>query len=1133
VAGQSVGLLKDNVSGEEIAQLSNTLPSLSDHRPEQCRLESAVPGERAGEDVRPGPFAEVEDPKEVELLGPALGTAHLSCSYSGDSNYSQSRSSTLTQTVNKASPNLLLSSNPISSSVFGQPVALMASNSPVSSGLQNPTGTVTFDDGGSSIGSAALALTRFTGITANAATLMLSNLAVGAHTFTASYPGDGNYNSEALGPNTFSVNKASTTTSLSSSINPSALCQSVAFTTKVSPSSPGAGTPTGSVVFLVNGSPMATITLSNGVASWSSSSLSQGSQTIGANYQGDGNFNTSNTILSQGVNAAVNWPVTAAAAVHDPQQGAIVPFGTAKVQPLTGALVRELPLDINQHADCDCGCGCDDNNRAGTAPLGVVYNSGTVNVQPVIVAQLASDFCAAVPSQIQAQLTWNSVAQGTETWATTGHSSGDVYQLPLQVGSAVASSGIYPWSVTVAATVGTFVYGGTVSGVLPVVVNNAGALGAGCALGGTQALLIGSAGVALVDNATGGTRYFSGTGPSYTSPANDQGTLVQNMGGGYTYTSKEQLQTNFDSSGRMISQVDPHGLTQTLTWSAGLIQTITQPDGAVATLGYNGANQVVSIQAAGGRTTTIGYDGSGNMNSYIDAANGTWTLSYSSHQLANEQVGPMNTSYSYASNGTLNQINQGLGTTLSVTAAVAQGLGASTAINTSAGGAALTDARSNTTTYLLDALGRPTQVQTADGGVQSWTLNVAGNPTVYVDQLNRVTSYAFNSTQDLTGIIYADGTMSTMQYELTFHQMTQREDALGHFTTWSYSSTTSDLLTIKDALGNVTTNTWSNGMLQTVTDALGRVTTYLLDTSKRRNTGMIDALGNITSYAFDGAGNKTSIEDALGHFTTWSYDGMRRVLTRTNALLGVQTSTWDALGNLLTSEDELGRTTSNTFDQRSLLVSTMEAVGTAQQRTTTNAYDVAGNLSYVTDALAEITSYGYDVLNRVVSRIEAFGSSVQRTSTTVFDLAGNVISTIDPLGTITSYVYDLLNRQTQMIEASGNALQRTTSTIYDAVGNVLSVTNPRGTVASYGYNANNWRTQVIEGYGTSLSRTTTNLFDNVGNTLSITNPIGVFTSYAFDALNRIGVGQKPGHFVGQNVGLVPPEHGFATSSLPL
>jgi hypothetical protein len=39
--------------------------------------------------------------------------------------------------------------------------------------------------------------------------------------------------------------------------------------------------------------------------------------------------------------------------------------------------------------------------------------------------------------------------------------------------------------------------------------------------------------------------------------------------------------------------------------------------------------------------------------------------------------------------------------------------------------------------------------------------------------------------------------------------------------------------------------------------------------------------------------------------------------------------------------------------------------------------------------------------------------------------------------------------------------------------------------------------------------------------------------YIVSFFGGIGVGQKPGHFVGQNVGLVPPEHGFATSSLPL
>ena len=163
--------------------------------------------------------------------------------------------------------------------------------------------------------------------------------------------------------------------------------------------------------------------------------------------------------------------------------------------------------------------------------------------------RVVSYFCAAVPSSIQAQLTWNGVAQGWITFGTSGHNPGDVYYLPLQVASPVASSGIYPWSVEVKASVGGTVYDRTVSGVQPVVVNVASPFGAGWSLGGIPSLLLGSAGIAIVDNGTGGSRYFSGTGPSYTSPVNDRGTLVQNGDGTFTYTAKDQIKTDFDDTG--------------------------------------------------------------------------------------------------------------------------------------------------------------------------------------------------------------------------------------------------------------------------------------------------------------------------------------------------------------------------------------------------------------------------------------------------------------------------------------------------------------------------------------------------------------------------------------------------------
>jgi RHS repeat-associated protein len=668
---------------------------------------------------------------------------------------------------------------------------------------------------------------------------------------------------------------------------------------------------------------------------------------------------------------------------------------------------------------------------------------------------------------------------------------------------SVPYPGIYPWQVEVKATVGSTIYDRTASGVLPVVVNASSPFGAGWSLGGTQSLLIGSQGVALVDNTTGGFRYFTGTGPSYTSPANDQGTLVKNGDGSYTYTSKEQLKTNFNSSGAMTSQVDPHGLTQSLGYSGGLLNTLTQPDGGVATFSYS-SGLLASVAEPGGRYVTLSYDSHSNLTGIVDAAAGVSTLSYdTSHRLVNEQVGPLNTTYTYSSsNGMLTEINRGLGTTLSVTPAAAQGLGASTAINAGQQVAALTDALSHTTSLTLDALGRKTQEQTADGAVQKWTLDAAGNPTLYVDQLGRPTSYTYNASEDVTQVQYPDGTYTTYQYETMFHQVTQIEDARGNRTTYSYSSTTSDLLTVQDALGNVTTHTWSNGLKQTTTDALGRVTTLQWDSAMRQQTALIDALNNITTYAYDSAGNQNVLQDALGRTTTLTYDGNRRLLTRTNALNGVSTWTYDAVGNTLTSVDELGRTTSNVYDQRGLQVSVTEAIGTGQQRTTTTTYDAAGNVLSVTDPLTDVTSYAYDVLNRLIATLEAYGTTLQRATTTVYDLVGNVLSSIDARAITTSMGYDVRNRQIQRIDAYGTALQRTTTTTYDAVGNTQTVTNPRGTVTSHGYDADNRPTQRVDAYGTSLARTTTTSYDKVGNVLFTTNPVNATTSHAYDAVNR-------------------------------
>src|SRR5262249_1308480 len=173
----------------------------------------------------------------------------------------------------------------INPSVFGQSVTFTATVSAVAPGTGTPSGTVTFLDGGNSLGAGTLS--------GGVATFSTGALAVGNHTITTSYGGDTNFNGStgSLTGNPQVVNKASTSTSVTSSLNPSVFGQSVMFTATVSAVAPGVGTPTGTVTFLDGGNSIGTGTLSGGVATFSTGALAVGNHTITTSYVGDSNFN--------------------------------------------------------------------------------------------------------------------------------------------------------------------------------------------------------------------------------------------------------------------------------------------------------------------------------------------------------------------------------------------------------------------------------------------------------------------------------------------------------------------------------------------------------------------------------------------------------------------------------------------------------------------------------------------------------------------------------------------------------------------------------------------------------------------------------------------------------------------------
>ena len=115
-----------------------------------------------------------------------VGVHSITADYSGDSNFNGSTSSPVALTVNKAATTTSLTSSP-NPSAFGQPVALTATVSPDTAGQPTPTGSVTFTDGSTPLGTAQLDASGTATLPPTTA------LPVGTQTITATYTGDSNY----------------------------------------------------------------------------------------------------------------------------------------------------------------------------------------------------------------------------------------------------------------------------------------------------------------------------------------------------------------------------------------------------------------------------------------------------------------------------------------------------------------------------------------------------------------------------------------------------------------------------------------------------------------------------------------------------------------------------------------------------------------------------------------------------------------------------------------------------------------------------------------------------------------------------------------------------------------------------
>ncbi|AZH29610.1 Ig-like domain repeat protein [Paenibacillus sp. M-152] len=204
----------------------------------------------------------------------------------------------LVYSVSKATTSTALASSANPASVEQEVVFTATvskpSNSPVTAA---PTGTVTFKNGESVLGSAPL--------TVGQATYSVSDLSIGTHQITAVYSGDGAFGTSASAPLgqvvTDAVPKKSTTTTVTSTRNPSTVGQSVTIHATVTGPS---GTPTGTLTFKDGDTVLDAVPMTVGAATYSTTQFMVGVHPITVTYSGDVQFEGSTSAtLHQTVNA--------------------------------------------------------------------------------------------------------------------------------------------------------------------------------------------------------------------------------------------------------------------------------------------------------------------------------------------------------------------------------------------------------------------------------------------------------------------------------------------------------------------------------------------------------------------------------------------------------------------------------------------------------------------------------------------------------------------------------------------------------------------------------------------------------------------------------------------------------------
>ncbi len=1018
----------------------------------------------------------------------ATGVHTLTASYGGDGSNVANVSASVSQTVLAASTVTLVSS--INPSGSGQPTTLTATVSGSS-----PTGTVTFKDNATTLGTAP--------VSGGVAVLAAGFASTGIHSLTAVYSGDaanGASTSANVSQTVFA--QANTSTTLTSSTNPSTANQSTTLTASVIGSNP-----TGAVTFYDIAAAIGTAAVNGGQAVLTTSSLSIGTHNLHATYSADAaNQPSTSGVVSQVVNG-LSSSITVTSSANPGQLGmdttltatvtGTTPTGLVgfsydgtNLPPVglaSGKASASIYLSSLGSHTVVASYGGDTLNAASTsAPLTQTIGQAATTV---ILNGSPNPALSTDPITLTASVAGPTLATGTLTFKDGTTVIGTAQMTPQTgpVGSITTTFAVGLHNITavysgdtnnLAATSQVFVADVRQSATTLSLTTNGNPTAVGQSVVLTATLTGGLSpdgiGVLFKDGDVNlGTVSLSGRVATlitvFTTPGTH--TLTAAFPGNSqngSSTSAAVAQGVGVSTTSVTSNANPSTLAQSVTFSATVVGasptgSIAFSDGglALATVPLSGTNAsyTTALAARGSHTITATYSGDANN----VTSSGTFTQKvWSSDVALATSSNPVVTGQPLALTATVT------GTAPAGTVTFMDGATVLAASQLSSGSAtistslAVVGVHSVTAVYSGDAANAPATSDVLPQQVTSGTGGVASGPMTW-----------------------------GYQY-----------DALGNMTS------------VMDPNGNATTKSY---------DALSRVATITQPPPAAGLQSPVITLG------YDGQDRTALVKDPRNLSTTYGLDGLGNVGTLTSPDSGVTNSTFDAAGNVLTRTDARGKTTTYSYDALSRLISASYTSGVA----TTFEYDggstptpaALGHLTKITDESGS-TTFAYDSLGNVLSKVQTVGIRVLTTSYgwgVSGPSNGKLTSITYPSNARVNYSYDAAGRVQALTVNPPNANDVGTNTgsyltilsgiTYNAESNILGWTWANGAPYARTYDTfgrlKSFPVGYFYGTGISAGLIRTLSYDNAGRITNYdhSNVVGVQPAFGqgfnYDGLDRL------------------------------